>query len=199
MSFPAFASVLLVVVSQAQPPAPISPDLRELRWVRARVSASSPESITLKLRDREITLLRNTATEIVAADPAAAVAVGATFEAHYTDGKNVRQAILLIANPEPGELSKRWQSSVRGRMLRVKGGALQLTGGGKTRGSLAFEKKSRLVDRDGRLLATGKEAIVKLLAPDTELLVKYNNEGGVTADGLDLGSSDNIKEIRILR
>jgi hypothetical protein len=101
MSFPAFASVLLVaVLSQAPAPAPAaSPDLHYLRWVRATVIALGPEAITLKLRDREITLQRDAATEIVAADPAAVVAIGATVEAHYTDRKNVRRAILLIADP----------------------------------------------------------------------------------------------------
>jgi hypothetical protein len=201
MSFPAFASVLLAaVLSQAPAPAPAaSPDLHYLRWVRATVIALGPEAITLKLRDREITLQRDAATEIVAADPAAVVAIGATVEAHYTDRKNVRRAILLIADPGPGELSKRWGTSVRGTRPRVKWGSLSVAGGGKTRGSLAFEKQSRLVDRDGNVLATGKDAIMMRLAPDADIVVKFNNEGGVVAGDVDLGGSDNIKEIRLLR
>jgi hypothetical protein len=199
MSFPAFASAALVaLVSLTQPPAATT-DLRHLRWVRASVIAIGPEAITLKLRDREITLQRDAATEIVAQDPAAAVAIGATVEAHYTDRKNVRRAVLLIADAARGEISKRPQASLRGNMLRVKWGSLQVTSGGKTRGSLSFEKKSRLVDRDGKLLATGKDAILKLLAPDTDMLVKFNNEGGIVIEGVDLGGSDNIKEIRLLR
>lgn len=200
MPFAAFASALLLAfVSQAQPPAPAPPDLRNLRWVRASVSASSPDSITLKLRDREVTLLRDAATEIVAADAAAAVAVGAIVEAHYTDRKRVRRAILVIGDSGPGELSKRPKTSLRGTMLRVKWGALSVTSSGKTRGGLSFEKKSRLVDRDGRLLATGKDAISKILAQDADLLVKYDTSGGLIAEGVDLGGSDNIVEIRLLR
>ncbi len=53
------SALLLAVASLAQLPAPAASDLRNLRWVRAAVSASSPESLTLKLRDREITLLRD--------------------------------------------------------------------------------------------------------------------------------------------
>jgi hypothetical protein len=127
------------------------------------------------------------------------VAVGATVEAHYTDRKSVRRAILLIADSGPGELSKRPNTSTRGTMLRVKWGSLRVTSGGKTRNGLAFEKKSRLVDRDGRLLATGKDAIVKILAPDADMLVKYHTSGGLIAEGVDLGGSDNIVEIRLLR
>jgi hypothetical protein len=199
MSFPAFASAVLLAVLSVQSPSPAPPDLRNLRWVRAAVMASSPESITLQLRDRQITLVRDAATEIEAADPAAALAVGAAVEAHYTDRNGVRQAIVLIADAGPSELSKRPQTSLRGTMLRVKWNALQVNSGGKTRGSLAFEKKTRLVDRDGRVLATGKDAILKILPQDADLLVKYNNEGGVIADGVDLGGNDNIKEIRLLR
>lgn len=199
MSFAAFASAVLVaVVSLAQPPAPASPDLRNLRWVRASVSASSAESITLKLRDREITILRDATTEIVAADPAAAVTAGAIVEAHYSDRKGVRRAILLIADSGPGEVSKRPKTSLRGTMLRVKRSTLSVTSGGKTRG-LSFEKKSRLVDRDGRLLATGTNEISKILAQGADLLVKYDTSGGLIVEGVDLGGSDNIVEIRLLR
>jgi hypothetical protein len=81
----------------------------------------------------------------------------------------------------------------------VKWGSLSVAGGGKTRGSLAFEKQSRLVDRDGNVLATGKDAIMMRLAPDADIVVKFNNEGGVVAGDVDLGGSDNIKEIRLLR
>ena len=84
-------------------------------------------------------------------------------------------------------------------MTRVKRGALSLTSGGKTRSGLAFEKKSRLVDRDGKLLATGKDAIAKLLAQDADVLVKYDTSGGTIVEGVDLGGSDNIVEIRLLR
>jgi hypothetical protein len=200
MSFPALASAVLVaVVSLPQPSAPAPPDLRQLQWVRATVIALGPEAITLQLRDRQITLLRDAATEIVAAEPAAVVAIGATVEAHYTDRQGVRRAILLIADSGPGDVSKRPKTSLRGTMLRVKWGALQVTSGGKTRGGLAFEKKSRLVDRDGRLLATGKDAIAKILSQDADVLVKYDTSGGGIVEGADLGSSDNIVEIRLLR
>lgn len=198
MCFPACASaVLLAVLSVLQASAPASSDLRELRWIRANVTASSPDSITLQLRDREITLLRDAATEIVGADPA--LAIGATVEAHYSDRKGIRSAILLIADAGPGEISKRAGTSLRGTMPHLKHGALSVTSAGKSRDGLAFEKKSRLVDRDGRLLATGKDAIAKILAPDADVLVKYNNAGGVIVDGLDLGGNDNIVEIRLLR
>jgi hypothetical protein len=200
MSFPALASAVLVAaVSLPQPSAPVPPDLRKLQWVRATVIALGPEAITLQLRDREITLLRDADTEIVAADPAAVVAIGATVEAHYTERKRVRRAILLIGDPGIGELSKRPKTSLRGTMLKVKWGSLQVSSGGETRGGLSFEKKSRLVDRDGRLMATGKDAIVKILSYDADLLVKYETSGGTIVEGVDLGGSDNIVEIRLLR
>ena len=200
MSLAAFASVVIVaVVSLAQPAATAPPDLRDLRWVRAAVVSTSPDSITLNLRDRQLTLLRDAATEVVATDAAAALAPGAIVEAHYTDRKNVRRAVVLIADTGIGELSKRPKTSARGTMLQVKRSALSINSGGKTRGGLAFEKKSRLVDRDGRLLATGKDAIAKLLAVDSDVLVKYDTSGGVIVEGVDLGGSDNIVEIRLLR
>ena len=199
MSFPAVASAVLLLVSLPQPATVDAPDTRNLRWVRATISASTPESITLKLRDRELVLLRDQATEVLAPDSDAAVAVGATVEAHYTDRKGIRRAILLIADTPGGELSKRPSTSARGQMVRVKWGALQVASGGKVRNGLAFEKKSRLLDRDGRLLATGKDAITKLITPDTDLLVKYHTSGGVIVEGVDLGGSDNIVEIRLLR
>jgi len=200
MSFAAFTTAFLaVVVSLAQPPAPASPDLRDLRWVRASVIALGPEAITLKLRDSEITLVRDAATEIVAADPATAVAIGATVEAHYLDRKGDRRAIVLIEDPGPGDASKRPQMSVRGTTPRLKWGALSVTSGGKTRRGLSFEKKSRLIDREGRLLATGKDAILKTLAQDADLLVKYQQSGGLVVEGVDLGGNDNIVEIRLLR
>jgi len=199
MPFAAFASaVLLAIVSLAHAPAPAAPDLRNLRWVRASVSASSTESVTLRLRDREITVLRDATTEIVALDPATATVVGAIVEAHYAERKNVRRAVLLIADPGPGELSKRPKTSLRGTMLRVKRSTLSVRTGGKTRG-LSFENKSRLVDRHGLLLATGSGAITRILPPDADVLVKYETSSGFIVEGVDLGGSDNIVEIRRLK
>jgi hypothetical protein len=200
MSFAAFASALLLaVLTSPQAAAPASPDLRDLRWIRGTVIATGPQAVTLRLRDRDITLLHDGNTEFVATDRTAAVAIGATVEAHYTDRKGVRRAVLLIGGLAPGHVSKRPSTSVRGNMPRLSHGALSVTSGGKTRRSLAFERKSQLVDRDGRLLAIGKSEILKALPPDAEVVVKYNTEGGVIVEGVDLGGNDNIVEIRLLR
>jgi len=186
---------LLVVASLAQLPAPAASDLRNLRWVRAAVSASSPESLTLKLRDREITLRRDAATDVVGSVPLVA---GAIVEAHFLERKGVRRAMLLIADPGPGELSKKPKTSLRGTMIRFKRSTLLVRIGEKTRG-LTVEKRSRLLDRDGHVLATGKDAIAKLLVLDQDLLVKYETSSGIIVEGVDLGGSDNIVEIRLLR
>lgn len=194
----AFASaVLLTLAFLAQPSAP-PPDLRNLRWVRATVSAATPDSVTLKLRDRELVVNRDAATEIVAVDPSAALAVGAIVEAHYAERKGVRRAIVLIADAGPGEISKRPKSSLFGTVLRLKRSTLTVTSGGKTR-SLALEKYSRLLDREGRVLATGKDAISKMLTADADLLVKYEGDSGLIIEGVDLGGNDKVVETRRLR
>jgi len=192
------SALLLAVASLGQLPAPAASELRNLRWVRAVVSASSPEAVTLKLRDREITLLRDEVTDIVGSDPLAAAAVGATVEAHFLERKGVRRAMILISDPGPGELSRRPKTSLRGTMLRFKRSTLSVRSGDKTRG-LTVEKKTRLLDRGGLVLATGKDAIAKLLVLDQDLLVKYETSSGTIVEGVDLGGSDNIVEIRLLR
>ena len=75
------------VVSLTQPSAPSSPDLRDLRWVRATVIAPARKQSRCNYAIPRDYVERDAATEIVAADPAAAVAIGTTFEAHYTDRK----------------------------------------------------------------------------------------------------------------
>ena len=191
----AFA-VLLTLASLPQAPAPAAPDLRNLRWVRAEVVASTPDTITLKLRDREMVVQRDAGTEIIVPDPSAALAAGALVEAHYTERKGVRRAMAIIADPGPGELSKRAKSSLRGTVLQLKRSTLSMRSGEKTR-ALSLEKSSRLLDRDGRPLATGTDEIAKLLAVDADLLVKYESDVFVL-EGVDLSGNDKVVELRRL-
>jgi hypothetical protein len=191
------SAVLLTLASVAQASAPTAPDLRNLRWVRAEVVASSPETITLKLRDRELVVMRDAATEIVASDPSAALAVGAIVEVHYADRKGVRRAIAILADAGPDEISKRAKASLRGTVFRLKRGTLSVRSGEKTR-SLSVDRSSRLLDRTGRAIASGRDEIFKILAVDTDLLVKYESDSFVL-NGVDLGGDDKAVEIRLLR
>lgn len=106
-----FASaVLLALASLAPAPTPVAPDLRNLRWVRASVSASTPETVTLQLRDREIVVIRDATTELFAADPSTALAAGAIVEVHYTETNGTRRAIFLIADRSRGQRQHRGDS-----------------------------------------------------------------------------------------
>lgn len=183
-------ALLLVPVQQTT-----RPDLATLRWVRATVSAATPDAITLRLKDSELILTRDLETEIAGPDPAAGIAVGSVVEAHYADRQGVRRASVIVADPGPGNISKRPGSSLRGSMVRFGRGTIWLGAGARTR-DLSVEKKSRLLDRDGRPLAAGSAAIA-LLSPNDDLLVKIEGSSIMVGD-LDLGG-DNAVEIRRLR
>lgn len=197
MPLAALASAVFLTLAALAEPAPAASDLRNLRWVRAVVVSATPETITVRARSREIVMARDAATEIVAIDPASALAAGAIVEAHFVERRGVRRAVVVIADAGPGELSKRPRTSLRGRVLRIKRSTLSVSSGGKTR-ALALEQSSRLLDRDGRPIATGRDAIAQSLAPDVDLLVKYEGDAFVL-DGVDLSGDDKAIEIRRLR
>ena len=199
MTLAVHACAVILTFAALQPAAPpVAPDLRNLRWVHATVSASSGDSVTLRLKDRELVVHRDQDTEIVAPDPDFDLAVGATVEVHYAERRGVRRAIVIVVNPAPAEISKRPKSSLRGTLVRLHRSTLSVRSGTKTRG-LMVEKKSRLIDRDGRALATGRDEIGKQLSADVELLVKWESDSGVIVEGVDLGGSDKAVEIRKLR
>lgn len=63
-----------------------------------------------------------------------------------------------------------------------------------------MNKRSRLIDADGQPLATGREAIAKLLAADAEVLVTYEGDIDIVVGDITLyGGSDKVIEIRQLR
>jgi hypothetical protein len=119
-------------------------------------------------------------------------------EAHYAERRGVRRAIVIVVNPAPAEISKRPKSSLRGTLVRLHRSTLSVRSGTRTRG-LTVEKKSRLIGRDGRALATGRDEIGEQLSPGSELLVKWESDSGMIVDGVDLGGSDKAVEIRKLR
>ena len=196
MSFAVLACALLALQQPLQGVAPSAPDFRSLRWVRATVSAFTPESLTLQLKDRDVILNHDRATEIVGPHPPAGFAVGAVVEAHYLDRDGERRAIVILTNPGPGTISKRPGTSVRGHMVRFGRGTLWVGSPDRTR-DLAVQKKSRLIDREGRALATGSPEIGKRLSPNDDLLVKIEGSP-VMLGNLDLGG-DSAVEIRRLR
>ena len=49
------------------------------------------------------------------------------------------------------------------------------------------------------MLATGSKAIAKVLSQDLDLLVKYESGSSFMVEGVDLGGSDNVVEIRLLK
>lgn len=158
-----------------------------LRWVRARLVAVSPESLTLALRDSHLTLTR---------DPSAgpAPSVGSIVEVHYGDRNHIRRAVLVFASPGLSDemLSKRPGRSFRGKVTRVGKSTLRLEVDGKRR-DLTLDRKSTLVEKDRwAAAASGTAGVLSRVQLGELLLVKYAEEsndlvvGDITLGGTDL-------------
>jgi hypothetical protein len=166
------AAVLLVAIlrSSSAAAAPSTTVSGNLRWVRGEVTAVSGDQLTLKLRSKPIT---------IALDGTAPPAVGAVVEAHYTDKRGDRRAVLIFDADRSAELSKRPGTSYRGVVKQVRRSSLSITAASRSRG-IDFVKQTQLMDADGRALATGWKAIGGLLPVGEDVVVKY--EGTEDAD-----------------
>ncbi len=163
-----------------------------LRWVRGMVSSVSADSLTLKLRNKELTI----GLDAVASAPAA----GSVVEAHYTDKKGVRRAMLIFAADPSAALSKRPATSYRGIVQRIKRGTVSLTANTKSHG-IGLDKKTRLVDAGGRSIASGAKEISSALPAGEDVLVKYEDDSTAVGigDGMAYLGGDKALEIRGLR
>ena len=173
----AAVALAAVLVSSSAVAAPASSS-GKLRWVRGEVTSVSGDVLTLQLRSKPLT---------ISLDGAAPPAVGAFVEAHYTDKRNERRAVVILA-AQGSTLSKRPGTSFRGVIKQVRRSSISITGASKSIG-IDFVKKTQLIDADGLALATGWKAIGGLLPVGEDVVVKY--EG--TDDG------DQALEIRKLR
>lgn len=91
----------------ASPAAPIS---GRLRWVRGGVTAVSGSALTLRLRNKLL---------MISLDAAAPPAVGAIVEAHYTDKRCDRRAVLIFPAGRSAAPSKRPGTSYCGIVKRI--------------------------------------------------------------------------------
>lgn len=187
------AAVLLVALTpqSAAFGDPATPVLGRLRWVRGEVAAVSGDSLTLKLRNKPLTL---------SLDGTPPPAVGAIVEAHFTDKRGARRTALIFDADRSSELSKRPGTSYRGVIRQIKRSRLSLTADTKSHG-ISLAKKTRLVDADGHAVATGTKAIAGLLPAGEDVLVKYEDDGGMimVGDMMLAAGSDRAQEIRRLR
>ena len=206
-----FLGVLVLAGGSWQQPQPAAaPVSGHLRWARGSVAAVSPDSLTLKLRDNTLTLAIDPTTEMVGTSPgdpaprapADLLVVGSVIEAHYSDRKNNRRAVLIVG-PVPDDqaaLSKRPGRSYQGRVKTTKRGTLSILVGTRTRG-VKLDSRTKLTDTDGRSLAIGSKAIAGLLSAGEDVLVTYDEK----SDDLYLGdttifsSFERAIEIRKLR
>lgn len=167
-------AVLLATVSgdRAQPQVGIAGG--SLRWARGVVVSVSPESVVLKLRNRELSLARDLSLEV---RPADALASGQIVDAHYVDRRGTRRAVIVLGAiaDDAAKLSKRPGTSVLGTVKKAKRSSLTLDVAGKSRG-FGLKKKTRLLDRDGRLAAEGAAAIVASVSAGDRLLIAYERD-----------------------
>jgi hypothetical protein len=206
-----FLGVLVLAGGSWQQPQPAAaPVSGHLRWVRGIVTAVSPDSVTLKLRNNTLTLAIDPTTEMVGTSfanpapraPADLPVVGSLVAAHYTDRKNNRRAVLVVDGVPDGQaaLSKRPGRSYRGSVKGTKRGTLSMQVDTRTRG-VKLDSRTKLTDTDGRSLAIGSKAIAGLLSAGEDVLVTYDDK----SDDMYLGDttiSSNYQraiEIRKLR
>ena len=198
LSLVATATLLLLAGEASQQAAP-SPG--SLRWVRAVVYATSPTSVTLRMRDREMTLDLDTATQIIQPGSAAGAAlpVGTLVEAHYTERDDVRRAAFVIVTSPFAAVSKRPGRSYRGVVRAVKRFTLSLRVERRNR-SIDLDRRTTLTTADGQSIASGSRAIRGQLSPGEEALVIYEQESNdiVAGDMTIYGTSDRALEIRRL-
>jgi hypothetical protein len=167
-------------------------DSGRLRWVRGVVTATSADSLTLKLRDKEFTI----GLDAAFTPPP----VGRLVEAHYSDARNVRTAVLIFEADSSAALSKRPGTSYRGIVQRIKRGTVSLTANTKSHG-VSIDRQTRLVGADGRAVANGAKAITAALPPGEDVLIKYEDDSAMTTVGdvLMFSGSDKALEIRKLQ
>ncbi len=184
------AGVLLCVVPGARPQA-VAPEPGQLRWVRGIVTAASPTSVTLRLRDRDLTLSNEAGTAVV---------VGGRVEAHYTDRKGERRAVLFLDTGTSGTLSKRPGRSYRGTVDRMRRGTLSLRVEGKRR-NVTLDSRTTLSTTDGRALASGRRDVAAVLTDGEPLLVVYieQSDDMMIGDVMIPGTTLVAREIRKLR
>jgi hypothetical protein len=178
------------------------------RWVRGSVTAVSPDSLILKLRNKSLTLTLDPATQVFRPGGAAASVsgglpvVGSVVEAHYVEHRQVRRAAMIYeqGGGSSNELSKRPGTSYRGLANGLSRNTLKVRIDSKSRG-VKVDAKTRLTDSDGRALAVGRKPIGALLAAGEEVLVTYANDSDdiIAGDVMIFGSTQRALEIRKLR
>jgi hypothetical protein len=183
--------VFVLASGVCQPPLVAAPDSGRLRWVHATVATTSPESLTLQLRDKTLT---------VALDPSApAVQVGSLVEVHYLEKPSPRAVLILDGLPADTVVSKRPGRSYRGVVSRTKSQSVYVRVDNKNR-EVKMYSKTRLTTPDGALLVTGSKPVAAQLAVGEELLINYDqqSEDMMAGDIFIPGSSDRALVIRKL-
>lgn len=200
-----FISALVLASGLSQPPSDPALTAGSLRWVRGHVTAVSPTLLTLKLRDSDLALTITPATHVVPASLSGRAATdlrpGALVEAHYTDRKGVRNAVLVVADvPDADSVSKRPGRSFRGLVRESKRNTLKLRVENKNR-DVTLDKRTRLIDAGGQPLAVGSKEVSARLSGGEEVLVTYveQNDDMMVNDLLISGSSLKALEIRQVR
>ena len=205
-----FVGVLVLAGGSWQPSQPAAaPVSGSLRWVHGIVTAVSPDSLTLKLRENTLTMTIDPTTEVVRTSPADhatrvpadALIVGAPVEVHYTDRKAMRRAVFIIDRvPDGAALSKRPGRSYRGIVRGTKRGRLTMLVDTRTRG-VGLDSRTKLTGTDGRSLAVGSKAIAGQLSASEEVLVTYDEQSDdmQVGDTTIFASSQRAIEIRKLR
>jgi hypothetical protein len=166
----------------------------KLRWVRGTVTSVTASSLTLKLRDSSVTLAIDAATT----PSTAALSAGSTIEAHFTDRKGDRRAVLLLT-ASTGQLSKRFGQSYRGIVERTKRGTLSLRVEGRKRG-VSLDKVTKLFASDGTALGSGSKEVSAQLKAGEMVLVTYDEvSSDIPAGDIVIpSSSERALEIRRL-
>ena len=181
------AGVLVCLVSGA-PPQAVAPEPGQLRWVRGIVSAASPTSVTLRLRDGDLTLSSESDARLV---------IGERVEAHYTDRKGERRAVLFLDPGTSGTLSKRPGRSYRGTVDRMRRSTLSLRVEGRRR-DVTLDSRTTLSTAGGRALASGRSDVAAALSDGEPLLVIYDEQSDdmMAGDVLIPGTARLAREIR---
>ncbi|MDQ3169678.1 MAG: hypothetical protein M3Q55_06040 [Acidobacteriota bacterium] len=183
------AGVLVCLVPGPQPQAAAS-DPGQLRWVLGTITATAPTSVTLRLRDRYLTLLSERDARLV---------IGERIEAHYTDRKGERRAVLFVDAGTSGPVSKRPGRSYRGTVDRMRRSTLSLRVDGKRR-DIALDSRTTLTTADGRTLASGWRDVAAALTSGEMLLVIYeeHSDDMMAGDVMIPGTTLKARQIRML-
>jgi hypothetical protein len=163
----------------------------DIRWVRGTVSASSSKSLSVTAGDRCLVLKMDSATEIVGparstTQSSLPIAPGTLVQAHFrtTDG---RLAVVVIDSATASSSDPSWNRegrSVRGAVQRLTAGSVLVRFDRGMR-ELILDGRTTLLDREGRIRATGAKAIARLLAIGTDVLITWatDADGGASSQG----------------